>query len=393
MQGYDLSRPECLTAGHPADCLVDSHRSAEICDLEACDPRVPYKLIGTSVKFIAFECNQRGSLLGFCESPGTDINGDLDPNDLVLQIFDVHAGTVNVLGTVSDGAGDDPLQGGSPDDGTIVVSTGRCIETLTASCTTNDQCGSGEFCDADLSVCKREHRTCLTDVDCPPGISCESGFTGPGPVAASPDSDADGVPDHLDNCVDVANAAQTDSDGDGVGDACDLATCGDGVRTYDEVCETGDDALCPGSCTACRCGVCGNVVSDPKAKVQLKTKNGAGQLNVTTILDLGTYAAEPVTITLADADSPLIARETLGALSPSGKPPFKKWLFKSKLKTGVVQVQLKTAGASQPGRFKLAVKAKRWFTAAAANQPATSTDLTVTVGTRCFRIPVTKKSD
>jgi len=36
-----------------------------------------------------------------------------------------------------------------------------------------------------------------------------------------PDTDSDGVPDHLDNCILTANADQKDSDGDGVGDACD----------------------------------------------------------------------------------------------------------------------------------------------------------------------------
>jgi hypothetical protein len=35
------------------------------------------------------------------------------------------------------------------------------------------------------------------------------------------DSDADGVPDELDNCPDDANADQSDDDGDGVGDVCD----------------------------------------------------------------------------------------------------------------------------------------------------------------------------
>lgn len=35
------------------------------------------------------------------------------------------------------------------------------------------------------------------------------------------DSDGDGVPDILDNCVNTPNADQADSDGDGVGDACD----------------------------------------------------------------------------------------------------------------------------------------------------------------------------
>jgi hypothetical protein len=84
-------------------------------------------------------------------------------------------------------------------------------------------------------------------------------------------------------------------------------------------------------------------------------------------------------------------RESLSALPPVGKAPFKKWVRKTKLKTGVVQVQLQKT--KSPGAFKLAVKAKRWFTAAEANQPAASSDLTVTVGTQCFRLPVTKKTD
>jgi hypothetical protein len=43
------------------------------------------------------------------------------------------------------------------------------------------------------------------------------------------DSDADGVVDESDNCVDVANADQTDTDGDGAGDACDPDDDNDGV--------------------------------------------------------------------------------------------------------------------------------------------------------------------
>jgi hypothetical protein len=212
-------------------------------------------------------------------------------------------------------------------------------------------------------------------------------------VPASPDTDGDGVPDHLDNCRATPNATQADADGDDVGDACDLATCGDGLRTYDEVCETGDETQCPGSCNACRCLACNNVVADPKAKVQINTKKEAGQLNAGFVLQLGSYTNEPVTVALSDADSPLIVRENVGALPPSGKAPFKKWVRKTKLKTGIVQIQLQKRGPSEPGAFKLAIKAKRWFTTAAANQLAASTDLTVTIGTRCFRIPVTKKSD
>ena len=38
------------------------------------------------------------------------------------------------------------------------------------------------------------------------------------------DSDGDGVPDVNDNCVSIANPAQSDSDADNVGDACDLCS-------------------------------------------------------------------------------------------------------------------------------------------------------------------------
>jgi hypothetical protein len=43
--------------------------------------------------------------------------------------------------------------------------------------------------------------------------------------------------------------------------------------------------------------------------------------------------------------------------------------------------------------YRLGIKAKRWFATGLANQPAASTDLIVSVGTQCYRFPVTKKTD
>lgn len=393
MQGYDIGRAECLTADHPADCLRNSHQAVRTCDREACDPRFPYKVQGTTVKFVTLECDQRGFVGAvFCETAGSDLTGDLDAEDLVLQLWNVRDGTVRALAEV--GPGDNPLEGGgtAPDDPTdaVLVTTGRCLEALAASCSETTACPDGTLCVQ--GTCYRDHRTCVTDANCPPDVGCKKEDV-PGVVAASPDTDGDSVPDHIDGCVDVADPAQIDTDGDGIGDACDLATCGDGVQTYDETCEDGSDTRCPGACVGCRCAVCGNLVVDPKAKVQITTKNGAGQLAATVTLALDGYAGEPVTIALADGDSPLIARTTLGALAPIGKPPFKKWLRKASGKTGVLQVKLQSRGSRQPGLWKLGLKAKRWFTADAADQPAGATYLTIGVGTQCFRVAATKKSD
>lgn len=50
------------------------------------------------------------------------------------------------------------------------------------------------------------------------------------------DSDADGIADVADNCIDVVNADQADFDGDGSGDACDPDIDGDAVANGADVC-------------------------------------------------------------------------------------------------------------------------------------------------------------
>lgn len=47
------------------------------------------------------------------------------------------------------------------------------------------------------------------------------------------DTDGDGVPDGVDNCINIANAAQTNSDGDSLGDACDNCTLAANEDQYD----------------------------------------------------------------------------------------------------------------------------------------------------------------
>jgi len=95
-------------------------------------------------------------------------------------------------------------------------------------------------------------------------------------------------------------------------------------------------------------------------------------------------------VRLDDTDSAPIVARNLGALPPQGKSGT-KWEFRTKA-SGLQKVKLKARKAPAT-TMQLSLKAKHWFTAADANQPADGTTLTVTIGGQCFGHVVTKKSD
>lgn len=200
--------------------LYDSGFAATPCRLIECDPTKPYRLTRDTIRFLVFEAEQ-----------GADLNDDTDQLDLLIALFNVLSGEVEIVGEVVDPGltlesptgGVDPLETPSEADPTlpstqVLLSQGRCSV-------------SGEACAAGLSE----------PSGCDPGESCLAEFT----VIGVSDGDADQIPDALDVCPTVPNPDQADADEDGAGDGCDLTTCGNGVVESDpatgEPFETCDD--------------------------------------------------------------------------------------------------------------------------------------------------------
>jgi cysteine-rich repeat protein len=84
---------------------------------------------------------------------------------------------------------------------------------------------SGEQVFASTGVCVETLGACRIDSDCPVG-TCAPDLT----TATAADTDQDGLADPIDDCPHADNPDQADLDADGIGDACDLQTCGNGVR-------------------------------------------------------------------------------------------------------------------------------------------------------------------
>ena len=264
--------------------LQNTGQAVTPCRIPECDPRFPYKVEGSKVRFLTSEAEQGDR----------DLTGEGNIG-LALQLYDFCNDVTTVLGEVKTDNGDaDPL---ATHDASVayVVQAGRCLLDQPTSCTPgDDSCGAGAACSADTCVtglcdlnsstcfnepgttcsvdsdCNRcaglggacaldadcarcvvhQPGTCASDTDCGPGSSCKSALI----VAAAgvDDVDDDGVPDDRDNCPGNPNTDQADRDGDAVGDACDLQTCGNTVLEAPEPCDDGNAADGDGCTRQCK---------------------------------------------------------------------------------------------------------------------------------------------
>jgi hypothetical protein len=282
-----------------AGVLINSGQAVTPCPVEACDPRVPYRVLNDTVIFLTLEADQ-----------GRDLNAN-GRNELVLQVLNVRRacqtgsmeGACHAVGAVSAGICTDTAEACASDAscpaGTCFVPPGGCLADLGVECDpqADAPCGPGQFCrpapgmqgvgscqvvlgscqsDADCplgAVCndgsrdverlvsplakqergliftssgrcvdaeEEEHGTCESDADCPAGATCRQDVL----VAAAADTDGDELADPIDNCPTAKNIEQTDTDGDGVGDACEGACgedadCNDGIECTVERCIEG----------------------------------------------------------------------------------------------------------------------------------------------------------
>ncbi len=163
------------------------------CRLEACDPRVPYRVGRDTVRFLTLEADQ-----------GADLNDDGDTSDLVLQVLNIRqaaGGSGGALRTgartmrVAAGGAGSPLRtiasvsagvctttgeacAGDTDcgGGTCFVPPGGCTRTLGTPCDPGiaGSCGAGNFCEPGPNVCKRVEGPCASDASCTAPAVCVS---------------------------------------------------------------------------------------------------------------------------------------------------------------------------------------------------------------------------
>ena len=225
------------------------------CRIAECDPRQPFHIIGRTVRFLTL-----GS-----EQGATDLDGDGDAVDLVIQIFDLDSGRTRTVGTVvTDRIRSAAATRSIPTRRPSTPRPGSASGPETASASTRP--GARERRSAADNVCQRRpacarrSSTARRAARASPRASCRR----------APTATATACPTIIDDCPNAGPADQTDTDGDGVGDVCDISTCGNDVRGT-EICDGADSASCP----ACSAQCVLHPVTDPKAAVTVHEEGRA----------------------------------------------------------------------------------------------------------------------
>jgi Tol biopolymer transport system component len=160
--------------------VLNTRAAVTPCRLEACDPRIPYKVQDNTVTFLTLE-----------EDQGQDLNGDGDTGDLVLQVLNARrasatgsaTGACHALAAVSAGICTDTARACATDagcpQGTCFVPPGGCIRDLGTGCNPArpGACPSGQFCAPILEMpgqgtCKQVEGPCRSTEDCTAPAVC-----------------------------------------------------------------------------------------------------------------------------------------------------------------------------------------------------------------------------
>jgi hypothetical protein len=174
--------------------LINTGQAVIPCRLEACDPRLPYRVLGDTVRFLTLEADQ-----------GADLNGDGDMTDLLLQNINVRAAQpaaganpaarftrgatlrgqgITTLGAVSAGICTTSgracaSRADCEPDGTCYLPPGGCILDLGIACDATqpiNSCADGQFCvptgEPGRGRCHVKQGECNTDRECVAPARC-----------------------------------------------------------------------------------------------------------------------------------------------------------------------------------------------------------------------------
>jgi subtilisin-like proprotein convertase family protein len=162
----------------------------------------------------------------------TDVNVTVDishsfDGDLTLSLISP-AGTVIVLSAQNGGSGDNYTNTVFDDDATNTIASGAPPFTGVFQPTEALSLINSEFSSGDWTL--RVVDAAGFDTGNIESWSIE--------ICGAPqtDTDADGIPDSSDNCINTPNFDQADADGDGIGDACDDDADNDGVLNVNDNC-------------------------------------------------------------------------------------------------------------------------------------------------------------